>query len=60
MGLGNGRITRKGAFAPEAGIEPDTFFDELAPLCEPQMSGANDLVLVTRSWEKTDPDIFKF
>jgi hypothetical protein len=54
-----GKITRKGAFAPEAGVDPDTFFDELAPLCEPQMSGTHDLVLVTRSWESATPDIFK-
>ncbi len=57
--MATGKISRKGAFAPEAGVDPDTFFDELAPLCEPQMSGTNDLVLVTRSWENAAPDIFK-
>jgi saccharopine dehydrogenase-like NADP-dependent oxidoreductase len=57
--LANRKITRKGVFAPEAGIDPDAFFDELAPLCEPPMSGINDLVLVTRSWEKADPELFK-
>ena len=52
--LATGRITRTGVFAPEAGVDPDTFFDELAPLCEPQLSGVDDLVLVTRSWEEAD------
>ena len=49
--LASGKITRTGVFAPEAGVDPDIFFDELAPLCEPHMSDADDLVLVTRSWE---------
>ena len=52
--LATGKIARAGVFAPEAGVDPDTFFNELAPLCEPQMSGVNDLVLVTRSWEEAD------
>ena len=57
--LANGKITRTGVFAPEAGIDPDTFFNQLAPLCEPQMSGVDDLVLVTRSWEEVSPEFFK-
>jgi hypothetical protein len=45
---------RRGVFAPEAVIDPDRFFDALAPLCGPPRNGSSDLVLVTRSWESVD------
>jgi saccharopine dehydrogenase-like NADP-dependent oxidoreductase len=56
--LANNNIDRKGVFAPEGGIDPDLFFDEMALFCEPSKSNADDLILVTRSWENTNPDLF--
>jgi saccharopine dehydrogenase-like NADP-dependent oxidoreductase len=41
------RITRAGVFAPEAAIDPDAFFDVLAPLCTPPQTSHEDLVFVT-------------
>jgi saccharopine dehydrogenase-like NADP-dependent oxidoreductase len=38
-----------GIFPPEAVIEPDPFFDALAPRCSPPVSGHEKLVLVTTS-----------
>lgn len=46
-----GEITRHGVFAPEAGIDPRRFLDALAPLCTPARRGADELLLVTRSWQ---------
>ena len=43
-----------GVFPPEAILDPTTFFDALAPLCKPACRGADDLVVLTRSWEPTD------
>ena len=57
--MAKGKITRKGVFAPEGGIDPRDFFNELAPLCAPARSDADDLLLITRSWENTLPDFFK-
>ena len=45
---------KRGVFAPEALIDPDTFFDRLAPLCSPVKKNHRDLLLVSRSWEKRD------
>ena len=45
--LANGAIERRGAFAPEAVIDPDAFFNELAPLCTPAKNDVSDMVLVT-------------
>lgn len=45
---------RRGAFAPEALLDPDAFFDRLAPLCRPAKKGRADLLLVSRSWETRD------
>ena len=39
-----GKIDRRGVFAPEGAIEPDAFFDELAPLCTPRKIDAKELV----------------
>jgi saccharopine dehydrogenase (NAD+, L-lysine-forming) len=39
-----GKIDRRGVFAPEGAIDPDAFFDELAPLCTPQKRNAKELV----------------
>jgi len=47
--LAQGSITRKGVFAPEAGIDPDLFFDELAPLCTPVCRGVDDLLSISIS-----------
>lgn len=43
-----------GVFAPEAIVDPTTFFDALAPLCDPVCSGTGDLVVITRSWDSID------
>lgn len=45
---------RRGVFAPEALIEPSSFFDALAPLCAPSQAGCHDLVIVSRSWADVD------
>lgn len=57
--LAEKRITLPGVFAPEGAIDPDSFFDALAPLCSPPKSNAKDLVLVTRSWDPAVADFFK-
>lgn len=45
---------RRGVFAAEAMVDPDEFFDRLAPLCAPAKQGRRDLLLVSRSWEQRD------
>jgi hypothetical protein len=45
---------KRGVFAPEAIVDPDVFFDALAPLCHPVKRGRADLLLVSRSWEPRD------
>lgn len=42
-----GKITRHGVFAPEAGIDPDDFFDALAPSTYPPCNGREDLIVTT-------------
>jgi len=59
LGVGLGMLgqldgDRHGVFAPEAVIDPDAFFDRLAPLCSPERLDSADLLLETRSWESTD------
>lgn len=46
-----GKVRKHGVFAPEGVVTPEIFFSHLAPLCDPQKSGINDLILTTRSWE---------
>lgn len=46
--------TQCGVFAPEAIVDPTAFFDTLAPLCDPVCQGADDLVILTRSWDSVD------
>jgi saccharopine dehydrogenase (NAD+, L-lysine-forming) len=41
-----GKIDRQGVFAPEGAIDPDAFFDELAPLCTPKKKNAKELVQI--------------
>jgi saccharopine dehydrogenase-like NADP-dependent oxidoreductase len=41
-----GKIDRRGVCAPEGAIDPDAFFDELAPLCTPVKKNAKELVEV--------------
>jgi saccharopine dehydrogenase-like NADP-dependent oxidoreductase len=45
---------RRGVFAAEAMVDPDEFFERLAPLCTPAKKGRGELVLVSRSWEERD------
>jgi hypothetical protein len=45
--LARHRITRAGVVAPEAAVDPDAFFDVLAPLCTPQKTSHEDLVFVS-------------
>lgn len=42
----DGKITRRGAFAPEAGITTRDFFDALAPRTVPPYRGFDDLIIV--------------
>jgi saccharopine dehydrogenase-like NADP-dependent oxidoreductase len=42
-----GKIGRRGVCAPEGAIDPDAFFDELAPLCTPKKKNAKELVEIT-------------
>lgn len=49
-----GQGSKHGVFSPEAIVEPDIFFDALAPLCTPACSGVDDLVVLTRSWGGAD------
>ncbi len=42
--LHGGKISRRGVFAPEGAINPDIFFTELAPLCNPERSSHVDLL----------------
>jgi saccharopine dehydrogenase-like NADP-dependent oxidoreductase len=57
LGLGivrpDGEV-RRGVFAAEAMVDPDEFFERLAPLCTPAKKGRGELLLVSRSWEKRD------
>ncbi len=52
-----GKVSDPGVFAPEGVVDPDDFFNALAPLCTPKKQGVDDLLLVTRSWE--NPDVLK-
>ena len=47
--LAEGRISRRGVFAPEVVVPVDDFFEELGPLCTPACQGAGDLVAITTS-----------
>ncbi len=47
--LADGKIGRQGVSAPEEAIDPDAFFDALAPYCEPPKTGVGDLVHVGTS-----------
>lgn len=49
--LMRGDVTKKGVLAPEAAIDPDAFFDALAPWCDPPASSGREIVRVTRSWD---------
>jgi saccharopine dehydrogenase-like NADP-dependent oxidoreductase len=42
-----GKINRTGVCAPEGAMDPDAFFDELAPLCTPKKKNAKELVEIT-------------
>jgi saccharopine dehydrogenase-like NADP-dependent oxidoreductase len=44
-------ISDSGVFSPESIINPDTFFNELAPLCSPQKKNSDDLVMNSCSWQ---------
>jgi hypothetical protein len=44
-----GKIERRGVLAPESAIDPDAFFDELAPLCTPKKKDAKELVEISTS-----------
>jgi hypothetical protein len=47
--LAEGRITRTGVFSPEAGLDPDAFFDELGPLCATPRTNAGEMLLISES-----------
>jgi saccharopine dehydrogenase-like NADP-dependent oxidoreductase len=45
----DGKIGRRGVSTPETAIDPDTFFDALAPLCTPPRTGSDDMLLINTS-----------
>jgi saccharopine dehydrogenase-like NADP-dependent oxidoreductase len=45
----SGKIDRRGACAPESVIDPDPFFDALAPLCTPPLADGQAMVLISKS-----------
>lgn len=45
--IAEGKIERPGVFAPEAVIDPDAFFDALAPYCEPKRTNHEDMLIIT-------------
>lgn len=45
----SGKIERRGVSAPERAIDPDTFFDALAPLCTPELKNAEELLEIAVS-----------
>jgi saccharopine dehydrogenase-like NADP-dependent oxidoreductase len=45
--LDQGAIDRHGVFAPESVIDPDLFFDALAPLCTPECSSGKDVLALS-------------
>ncbi|MCP4004514.1 MAG: saccharopine dehydrogenase [bacterium] len=47
--LARGVISNPGVFTPEQVIDPSTFFDELAPLCDPIFASSAELVPVLKS-----------
>ena len=55
--LAAGQITAKGVHPPETCVNPDLFFDELAPLCAPPLDDGRSLLSITRaaSLPKTFP-----
>jgi saccharopine dehydrogenase-like NADP-dependent oxidoreductase len=46
-----GRLERRGVFAPEGVMDPDAFFDALAPLCSPVFASGREMLAVTESSE---------
>jgi saccharopine dehydrogenase-like NADP-dependent oxidoreductase len=48
--LGQGKLERRGVFAPEAGVDPEAFLEGLAPHCVPTRP-VEQLTVTTRSWE---------
>jgi len=44
-----GEIDRRGVFAPEGALDPDAFFDALAPLCTPTKKDVRELVEISTS-----------
>ena len=47
--LAQDKISKKGVFAPEDSIDPNVFFNELAPLCTPPCKSVDDLVEIAIS-----------
>lgn len=52
--LAEGRFEEAGVFAPEAAIDPEPFFDALAPYCAPRAAGTEELVEVA---VEADPSV---
>jgi hypothetical protein len=50
--LAAGKVKGHGVCAPESAFEPRDFFNALAPLCSPAKRSMDDLLLVTRSWDR--------
>lgn len=57
--MADGLANKPGVFAPEGLLDPDEFFNRLAPLCEMPHASAEDFVLITRSWEEYPQGYFE-
>lgn len=49
--LSQGMFTQTGVFTPEEVIDPDTFFDCLAPLCSPAYPSSRELVKINATFD---------
>lgn len=54
--VAQGKIRGHGVFAPEGAVVPDDFFDALAPLCSPARQTGQQILLLTRSWDRAEMD----
>lgn len=52
-----GEVNSNGVLPPEQAFEPRTFLDQLGPLCAPPFGSADELLLISRSWES--PNLLK-
>ena len=51
--LAQGGIGKPGVHAPEDVLDPEVFFEDLAPYCTPPLKGRDQMVLVTTGQEES-------